>query len=169
MELRRPILQDKQDFLDMQAEFERFGSRASGNIYAWQKADGNFERWLDLLHQQETRDVLESGLGPFVLYLSYEGNRLLGLLALRTTNTPAVLGEYGHIGYCIRPSERGKGYAKEQLCLGLIEAKAKAISRVLLTCHVDNEASRRTILSQGGQLENQVDGTERYWIELEEA
>ena len=35
----------------------------------------------------------------------------------------------GHIGYSIRPSARGKGYAKEQLRLGLLEAKAKNIKK----------------------------------------
>lgn len=29
----------------------------------------------------------------------------------------------GHIGYGIRPSERGKGYGKQQLALALLEAK----------------------------------------------
>ncbi|MEW4354725.1 GNAT family N-acetyltransferase [Streptococcus pneumoniae] len=169
MKLRRPSLQDKAAFLEMLAEIDQDGSRmSSGNIYAWQKAGGDFDMWLSLIQQQETRDILGSGLGPFSMYLSYEGNRLIGLLALRTTDTSAVLGEYGHIGYCIRPSERGKDYAKEQLRLGLLEAKSKNISRVLVTCHVDNEASRRTIVSQGGRLENLVEETERYWIHLEE-
>ncbi len=46
------------------------------------------------------------------------------------------------------------------------------INRVLITCRVDNEGSRRTILANGGVYENTVycerdDKTlERYWINL---
>lgn len=43
-------------------------------------------------------------------------------------------------------------------------------TKVLLTCDKDNEASRRTILKNGGVLENEVsdeDGIiQRYWITL---
>ena len=46
--------------------------------------------------------------------------------------------------------------------------------RVLLTCDRDNEASRRTILANGGVLEDEIAGVgdparpvvQRYWIEL---
>ena len=73
----------------------------------------------------------------------------------------------GHIGYSIRPSERGKGYAKESLRQGLQVAKGKNIKRALVTCSTENPASRAVILANGGQLEDVRNGTERYWIEVE--
>jgi len=73
----------------------------------------------------------------------------------------------GHIGYSIRPSERGKGYAKEALYQGLQLAKEKNIHRALVTCSTENPASRAVILANGGQLEDVRNGTERYWIEVE--
>lgn len=72
----------------------------------------------------------------------------------------------GHIGYGIRPSERGKGYGKQQLALALLEAKKLALSPVLITCDMDNAASRAVILANGGVLEDVRAGKERYWIEL---
>jgi len=57
----------------------------------------------------------------------------------------------GHIGYGIRPSERQKGYATTGLQLALEEARKRGLDQVLLTCGVDNLASRRVILANGGQ------------------
>ncbi len=76
----------------------------------------------------------------------------------------------GHIGYSVRKSERQKRYAKKMLELALEKCKELNINRVLLTCSKDNIPSMKTILSQGGVLENEVlEGeriTCRYWIDL---
>ncbi|MBR2950061.1 MAG: GNAT family N-acetyltransferase [Lachnospiraceae bacterium] len=77
----------------------------------------------------------------------------------------------GHIGDGIRPSERGKGYATEMIRLSLPECKKAGIDRVLMVCDKTNIASAKTIIKNGGILENEVldaDGTinQRYWIDL---
>ncbi len=94
--------------------------------------------------------------------------RALGFLHLRLRLNENLLKQGGHIGYSIRPTERRKGYAKEQLRLGLLEAKKKNITKALVTCHDDNEGSRKVILANGGQLEDVLDAVERYWISLED-
>ena len=52
------------------------------------------------------------------------------------------------------------------LSLSLPYLKALGNHKALITCNVDNEASRRIILSNGGVYENTIEGIERYWIEL---
>ncbi len=65
-----------------------------------------------------------------------------------------------HIGYSVRPSERGKGYAEAQLRLALEKAREAGLDRVRLVCVADNQASRRTILSCGGVLADTLHGEE---------
>ncbi len=54
-------------------------------------------------------------------------------------------------------SERGRGYGKQTLTLLLDWLRENKITdRVLVTCDKENEASKRTIISCGGVLENKV-------------
>jgi predicted acetyltransferase len=43
-------------------------------------------------------------------------------------------------------------------------AADRGIQRVLVTCDVDNEASRRTIERNGGVYEDTREGKLRYWV-----
>jgi len=104
--------------------------------------------------------------------------RVVGIINYRPSPLSDFVFQYGgHIGYSIRPSERRKGYAKEQLRLTLEKCRAAGEDRVLLTCdHQGNPGSEKTILANGGVLENEVEdvpglgksGTiRRYWITIE--
>ena len=78
----------------------------------------------------------------------------------------------GHIGYSVHPDERRKGYAGEMLARVLPYCAELGMKRVLVTCDADNEASRRTIIKNGGIYETAVHEPEenvyieRYWITL---
>jgi predicted acetyltransferase len=77
----------------------------------------------------------------------------------------------GHIGYSVRKSERQKGYATEMLALTLKECIKLNIKRVLITCDKDNIASAKTVVNNGGVLENEIPEengiTQRYWLNLD--
>lgn len=56
----------------------------------------------------------------------------------------------GHIGYSIRPKERGKGYNKINLYLGLKICKEYGIKKVLMDADKENPASWKTMEALGG-------------------
>ena len=99
--------------------------------------------------------------------------RLVGMINVRHSLNEHLQKFGGLIGYSVRPSERRKGYGREQLRLALLFCKETlGLDRALITCKTGNEGSRRTILSAGGVYENTVHepgrnvDLERYWITL---
>lgn len=101
--------------------------------------------------------------------LDEERDRLLGAVNIRHYLNTYLLREGGHIGDGIRPSERRKGYATEMIRLALDECRKLGIARVLMTCEKDNVGSAKSIMNNGGVLENEFVNDEgkieqRYWI-----
>lgn len=129
----------------------------------------DFDYYLEHLeHKTATEDRVPDSV--FFL-LDDERDRLLGAVNIRHYLNDFLLREGGHIGDGIRPSERRKGYATEMIRLALNECRKLGIDRVLMTCDKDNVGSARSIVKNGGVLENEFvnsDGEveQRYWIAL---
>ena len=165
MELRRPILADKVTVLEMMEEFEKSQSGHDGGF--WDTENFVYEEWLETNMQKEMGINLPENRVPSIQFVLFDDvGRALGFLNLRLKLNEGLLNYAGHIGYSIRPSERGKGYAKETLRQGLQVAKEKNIKKALVTCSVNNPASRAVILANGGLIEDVRNGVERYWIEV---
>ena len=165
MELRRPRLADKATVLEMMAEFENSQSAHDGGF--WDTENFVYEEWLETNMQKEMGINLHENRVPSIQFVSFDDvGHALGFLNLRLRLNEGLLNYAGHIGYSIRPSERGKGYAKETLRQGLQVAKEKNIKKALVTCSVNNPASRAVILANGGIFEDVRNGVERYWIEV---
>lgn len=165
MELRRPRLADKKAVLDMMTEFEKSQSAHDGGF--WDVEDFSYEEWLEGNRNKEMGIWLPENRVPSIQFVLFgESDCALGFLNLRLRLNEGLLNYAGHIGYSIRPSERGKGYAKETLRQGLQVAKEKNIKKALVTCSVNNPASRAVILANGGIFEDDRNGVERYWIEV---
>ncbi len=102
--------------------------------------------------------------------LDTDRNIFVGAINIRHYLNEELLYTGGHIGDGIRPSERRKGYATAMIGLGLEECRKLGITKVLMTCDKDNIGSARSIMNNGGVLENEVmeDGVleQRYWITL---
>lgn len=122
----------------------------------------------------ENLEVMEDagGLVPDSTFFCLDEDRdiIVGAVNIRHYLNDALLLNGGHIGDGIRPSERRKGYATRMIRLALDECRKLGIQRVLMVCNKENIASAKTILKNGGVLENEidVDGVieQRYWIEL---
>ena len=129
----------------------------------------NFDFYLENLESNEPK----GGKVPNSVYflLDIEGDRLLGAVDVRHYLNDSLLQFGGHIGDGIRPSERRKGYATEMIRLSLIECKKLGINRVLMVCDKTNIGSAKSIIKNGGVLENEIvddNGNiqQRYWIEV---
>ncbi|CQR23845.1 acetyltransferase, gnat family [Streptococcus varani] len=164
MELRRPTLADKETVLAMMTEFEKMQSDHDGGF--WDKERFDYEDWLASNQDMEIGLNLPDGWVPAIQLLGFVDDEAVGFLNLRLVLNDYLLNQGGHIGYSVRPSVRGKGYAKDMLMQSLPLAKNKNIQRVLVTCRQDNPASRSVIVANGGQLEDVREGVERYWIDL---
>lgn len=132
----------------------------------------SFKEWIQILKDNSNISTVREGFVPSSTYMAIResDNRIVGMIDIRHFLNDYLEKFGGHIGYSVRKSERQKGYAKKMLELALEKCKELNINRVLLTCSKDNIPSMKTILSQGGVLENEVlEGkriTCRYWIDL---
>ena len=112
MELRRPTLADKETILNMMAEFEETQSAHDGGF--WDAENFVYEEWLESNQNHEMGINLPEGWVPDIQLVAFSRDgQAVGFLNLRLRLNNYLLNEGGHIGYSIRPSERGKDWEKE--------------------------------------------------------
>ena len=129
---------------------------------------GCFAYYLEHLEYKEPQE----GLVPDSTFFCFDEKRnlMVGAVNIRHDLNDYLLKYGGHIGDGIRPSERRKGYATEMIRLALEECRELGLTRVLMTCDKNNIGSAKSIIRNGGILENEVleEGSikQRYWIAL---
>ncbi len=153
-------------------EFEITGDSMDGT--AGLSSALSFDEWFSAIMDNQSDKTVRAGLVPASTYLAIrqDDQRLIGMIDIRHVLNDYLLQFGGHIGYCVRQSERKKGYAKTMLALALEKCRDRNMERVLITCDKENIPSAKTVICNGGVLENEVlDGegiTQRYWISLGE-
>ncbi len=170
--LLRPTEKYISQYEDYRREFLEYGGSMDGAGGLRRLESGR--AWLDEVELFSRPETVPEGKVLSTQFILVRGSddRLLGMLQLRRELNEYLAKYAGHIGYSVRPSERRKGYAKRMLAMALDEARALGLERVMISCFVENEASRRTILANGGVFDSTIfdegDGEtlERYWIEL---
>lgn len=132
-----------------------------------------FEEWYEAFNDNLHDETVREGLVPATTYLALDENeKLIGMIDIRHRLNDNLLNFGGHIGYSVRKLERRKGFATEMLKLALEKCVELKIQEVLITCDKNNIASAKTIIANGGILENEVFDTndntmtQRYWITL---
>ena len=128
----------------------------------------DFEYYMDNLEVKEGTENLVPDSTFFCL--DEDRDIFVGAVNIRHYLNEALLRDGGHIGDGVRPSERRKGIATKMIGLALGECRKLGIDRVLMVCDKDNIGSAKSIINNGGVLENEitVEGVveQRYWIEL---
>ena len=154
-------------------EIEEAGDADSFAGCSWLEKYSRVEDWIEYVYLNQFPENVSEGHVPSNVYLALRknDNKIVGIIDLRHHINHPVLGAWGgHIGYTVRPCERGKGYAAEMLRLNLENARKLGLDKVMITCSPDNPASEQTILANGGVFEKtvEVDGDliKRYWITL---
>lgn len=165
IELRELSLDDGQDVLDMLREIGPGENGFSNSVHNIENED--FPKYLKRqVDMSKSIGIDLTVYVPQTTYWLFTDDRPVGICRLRhyLNDNLRILG--GHIGYCIRPSERGKGYGNTILAELLKKAHEKGINDVLITCREGNVASRKVIEHNGGILEDVSDGECRYWIKI---
>ena len=164
MKLIWPTMEYAKTIQDFRREFLKTGDSMDGGASL-----RKFERTQDWLDHVESFRRAET---TQFIYLRESDGKMVGVIQIRHRFNAYLEKFGGHIGYAVAPSERRKGYATQMLRAALPECVKLGIDRVLVTCLRETEASRRTILKNGGLYESTVYDPkencyiERYWIDL---
>lgn len=155
--LEIPSIQRKDDIIDYINEFVVYDSDLNGMGSLDKILDGlTFEealtRCLNMQNEEYARSMHRAQTKTFLL-IRENDNRLIGTISVRWNLPKEMVPFGGNIGYGIRPTERRKGYNKINLYLGLFEARKVGLSKIILSCDVDNLGSSKTMVALGGKLE----------------
>jgi len=160
---------DETNYYEMLDDFLSHGEHI--DLFGIGYENRDFEMLLKRLKENELGVKFKEGFAPnSTYYLRINNGKLLGLFNLRHSLSPELLIDGGHIGYAVRPSERGKGLSHEILRQGLGVALEMGLSKVMLSVDLMNKPSISVIEKQNGILEEEkmIQGklSRNYWIYL---
>ncbi len=148
---------------------EWYASKEKIIPYSIRKDDyHDFENYCKNLEVKEA----SNGLVPDSTFfcLDTDRNIMVGAVNIRHYLNESLLVNGGHIGDGVRPSERRKGIATKMIALAIEECKKLKIDKVLMVCNENNIGSKKSIINNGGVLENKIEAddgvVERYWIKV---
>lgn len=171
LKLIKGSLQYKNQIVEMLKEWKAYNDTHNTNSSPRTIFKNDYQDY-DYYLQHLELSAPENGLVPDSTFFCFDEdrNRMVGAVNIRHYLNEYLLNYGGHIGDGIRPSERRKGYATQMIGLALEECRKLGIDNVLVVCDKDNVGSAKSIIRNGGILENEVlkDDTvlQRYWITL---
>ncbi|MDO4459209.1 MAG: GNAT family N-acetyltransferase [Clostridia bacterium] len=173
IELVRLTEEYKPQLIEMVEEWKADIDKNGGNTSPWAIFKNDCHDFENYLENLEIKDGDPRGYVPdsTLFCLDKDRNIFVGAVNIRHYLNEGLLKSGGHIGDGVRPSERRKGYATAMIGLALEECRKLGIDRVLICCDKNNIGSAKSIINNGGMLENEIieengNITQRYWIDL---
>ena len=148
--LEVPTIERKDDAIDFIKEFFKYDSNIHGSGSLRRYVD-DYEGWLLKLEKDYTNPVTEETVPARTYFLIRNtDNKIVGMNNIRLALNKQLEEHGGHIGYSIRPTERGKGYNNLNLYLALKVCDKYGIEIAMLSADIDNPASWKTMEQLGG-------------------
>ena len=145
-----PGIGRKDDAIAYINEFYEYQSDING-VGGLHRFLDNYEGWLEKLEADYVRVPGGEKVPARTYFLVRESDRrIVGMINIRTVLNEKLSKYGGHIGYSIRPTERGKGYNKINLYLGLKVLDRYGIEKAFMDADLDNPASWKTMEALGG-------------------
>jgi len=155
MKLVFPSLRYKEKAIQFINEFYENNSEinGTGGLDRYLK-ESSYEEWIKkILTDIDIANVMQSRVPALTyFYIREEDDKILGMINIRLAGIECIKREGGHIGYCIRPTERRKHYATDMLQDALKVFDTLCIKEVVLTCYKSNIASAGVIKNCNGEL-----------------
>jgi len=142
------------DFIE---EFYKFKSEihGSGGLDRFLE-ENTYEQWLEKVIADMDIANIPSGRVPALTYFYVnEEDEIVGMINIRLALNDFLRREGGHIGYCVRPSQRRKNYGTSMLKQALVACKIIGLNEIIITCDKSNVASAGVIKNCGGVLEQE--------------
>ena len=149
LEFLRPALVMKQEAVDFREAFFQQGENFIHGSGRWDKVE-SYECWVE--QYAGSGGLSADGFFSQVYFVRRQKEeKLIGVIEVRYGFSEEKY-HYGHMGYSVRPDERGHGYGTSFVAWGLAHVRARGVRQAIICCYEDNAASRRAIEKNGLML-----------------
>lgn len=153
-----PDITHKEKAIQFINEFYDYHSEinGSGSLDRYLK-ESTYEAWVKkIISDIDIANILPPRVPSLTyFYIREEDDKIVGMINIRFALNDILRKEAGHIGYCIRPTERKKHYATSMLSDALKVCDTLGIHEVIIICDKNNAASANTIKNCGGEFDTE--------------
>lgn len=157
MKLVFPCVYHQEKARDFIEEFYKFKSEihGSGGLDRFLE-ESTYEQYLKkVIADMDIANISEGRVPALTYFYMSESGEIVGMINIRLALNDFLRREGGHIGYCIRPSQRKKGYGSDMLKQALVACKVIGLDEIIVTCDKSNLASAGVIKNCGGVLDEE--------------
>ena len=161
-----PSIQRKVQAEEFIKEFAGKNSSMDGSMGMGREK--SYEKWLEYVNAHKRKETLPDMHVITSVYFAVReaDDKIVGVFNIRHyLNDALILSGNGNIGYCVRPSERGKGYATEMLSIALKQCEALGMDKAHVSCYEFNAPSRKVIIKNKGILYNEYKRDQGIFLE----